>query len=155
MNSTRTLSLPDPAATASSARALGGLLRPGDVIGLSGDLGTGKTAFARALIQGLVGSDMPVPSPTFTLACGAAGVAGPDPGTSAAPLRAFPNPTAAALTIDGLPAGAAWTVVDRAGRRVATGLHAGGLLTLDASVWPTGLYLLHSSGRTVKFDVQR
>ena len=67
MNSTRTLSLPDPAATASSARALGGLLRPGDVIGLSGDLGTGKTAFARALIQGLVGSDMPVPSPTFTL----------------------------------------------------------------------------------------
>jgi hypothetical protein len=94
-------------------------------------------------------------SPTFTLACGAAGVAGPDPGYGAVPLRAFPNPTAAALTIDGLPAGAAWSVVDRAGRRVATGLHAGGLLTLDASVWPTGLYLLHSAGRTVKFDVQR
>lgn len=67
MNLTRTLSLLDPEATASSARALGGILRPGDVIGLSGDLGTGKTAFARALIQGLVGSDMPVPSPTFTL----------------------------------------------------------------------------------------
>jgi hypothetical protein len=99
------------------------------------------------------GMSVAMTSPTFTLACGTAGVAAP--GAAAPALRAYPNPTAAALTIHGLPAGAAWAVVDRAGRRVATGLHAGGLLTLDASVWPTGLYLLHSSGRTVKFDVQR
>ena len=67
MNATRTIPLPDPAATDACARSLGGLLRLGDVIALSGDLGSGKTAFARALIQGCLGSDVPVPSPTFTL----------------------------------------------------------------------------------------
>jgi len=67
MSFSRSLPLPDPAATDACARALGPLLRPGDVLALTGDLGTGKTAFARALIQGLIGDATPVPSPTFTL----------------------------------------------------------------------------------------
>ncbi len=61
-----TLELPDIDATARIARTLAPLLRAGDVIALEGDLGAGKTAFARFLIQAL-GVDDEVPSPTFTL----------------------------------------------------------------------------------------
>ena len=44
------------------------MLAPGDTISLEGDLGTGKTTFARALIRALTGEDaLEVPSPTFTL----------------------------------------------------------------------------------------
>ncbi len=45
---------------------VGRRLREGDVLGLVGDLGAGKTHFVKGLAMG-VGSDAPVTSPTFTL----------------------------------------------------------------------------------------
>ncbi len=47
--------------------ALADLARPGDVVVLAGDLGTGKTALAQGFAAGLGVRD-PVTSPTFTLA---------------------------------------------------------------------------------------
>lgn len=52
--------------TADFAAGLAARLRPGDCLALSGDLGAGKTAFARAVIRRLAG-DVQVTSPTFTL----------------------------------------------------------------------------------------
>lgn len=45
------------------------LVRPGDVLALKGDLGAGKTCFARGFVRALLKADehMEVPSPTFTL----------------------------------------------------------------------------------------
>jgi tRNA threonylcarbamoyladenosine biosynthesis protein TsaE len=58
--------LADETATAALAARLAALARPGDVIALSGELGAGKTSFARAFIRARGGGES-VPSPTFTL----------------------------------------------------------------------------------------
>src|SRR4051812_28183598 len=63
------LALVNETATAQLMADLALLTGPGDVITLSGDLGAGKTAAARAMIRYLAGDDeLEVPSPTFTLA---------------------------------------------------------------------------------------
>jgi tRNA threonylcarbamoyladenosine biosynthesis protein TsaE len=61
------IELPDEAATAAFATRLARLVRQGDVIALKGELGTGKTSFARAFIRARAGHDEIVPSATFTL----------------------------------------------------------------------------------------
>lgn len=53
--------------TATLALQIGAQLRAGDCLLLSGDVGAGKTHFARALIQSLLATAEDVPSPTFTL----------------------------------------------------------------------------------------
>ncbi len=58
--------LPDIAATLAYGRELGASARPGQVIGLVGTLGAGKTTMAVAIVAG-AGSDDVVTSPTFTL----------------------------------------------------------------------------------------
>jgi N-acetylmuramate 1-kinase len=66
---TFSVALPNETATAHLMADLALLIGPGDVITLSGDLGAGKTAAARAMIRYLAGDDeLEVPSPTFTLA---------------------------------------------------------------------------------------
>jgi hypothetical protein len=65
---TFSLALSDETATAHLMADLALLIGPGDVITLTGDLGAGKTAAARAMIRYLAGDEgIEVPSPTFTL----------------------------------------------------------------------------------------
>lgn len=52
--------------TVEFGRTLGAILKPGDVICLSGDLGTGKTALTNGIAKGL-DIDSYITSPTFTL----------------------------------------------------------------------------------------
>ena len=58
--------LADEAATAALAGALAKQLRTGDIVGLSGGLGSGKTTFVRYLLAAL-GYDGEVPSPSFAI----------------------------------------------------------------------------------------
>lgn len=62
-----TCSFASEAETAAFAIRIAGLLRIGDTLLLNGDIGAGKTAFARALIRARLGRNEDVPSPTFTL----------------------------------------------------------------------------------------
>ena len=55
-----------PEETIAFGRALAGMLNAGDVLGLSGELGAGKTHFVKGLAAGL-GAECAVTSPTFTL----------------------------------------------------------------------------------------
>ncbi len=64
---TITFELADEAATEALARTIAGQALVGDRLALKGDLGAGKTVFARAFIRCLCGDDIEVPSPTFTL----------------------------------------------------------------------------------------
>ena len=61
------LSLPTEDETARLGRLLADLLRPGDLLLLSGPIGAGKSHLARALIREALGREEEVPSPTFTL----------------------------------------------------------------------------------------
>ena len=55
-----------PQATERAARAVGAKLRPGDVVLIAGDVGTGKTTWVRAACESLGVTD-PVTSPSFTI----------------------------------------------------------------------------------------
>jgi len=57
----------EAAATRDLAAALAGLIRPGDLLILAGDLGAGKTAFTQGLGAALGVADR-ITSPTFTIA---------------------------------------------------------------------------------------
>ncbi len=59
--------LPDAAATEALGARLAARLGPGDLVALYGQLGAGKTTFARGVIRALLGPDVETPSPTYTL----------------------------------------------------------------------------------------
>jgi tRNA threonylcarbamoyladenosine biosynthesis protein TsaE len=60
--------LPTLRSTNDLAARFAALIEPGDAILLSGPLGAGKTAFARALLRAATGDpELDVPSPSFTL----------------------------------------------------------------------------------------
>jgi len=60
-------SLPDEDATGTLAAQIAPRLRAGDALLLEGEIGAGKSAFARALIRARLDRMEDVPSPTFTL----------------------------------------------------------------------------------------
>src|SRR6201998_4230898 len=63
-----TVTLANEQATLRFAADIASALEPGDLVTLSGDLGAGKTTFARALIRHLARDPaIEVPSPSFTL----------------------------------------------------------------------------------------
>lgn len=60
------IGLPDAESTEKLGASLAKKLRPGDVIALAGDLGAGKTTFARGVLKAL-GLKGEAPSPTFAI----------------------------------------------------------------------------------------
>ena len=66
--SSHSVALADERATERLVVDIAAMLEPGDLVTLSGDLGAGKTTFARAMIRHLAGDpSLSVPSPSFTL----------------------------------------------------------------------------------------
>ncbi len=63
----RTFESDSPEATAALAACFAKIVRRGDVVGLEGPLGAGKTCFVRALTAALGGDPNEVSSPTFVL----------------------------------------------------------------------------------------
>lgn len=61
-----TINLPDLAAMEAFGARIAAVLRAGDVVALTGGLGTGKTTLSRAILAAL-GHVGEVPSPTFTI----------------------------------------------------------------------------------------
>lgn len=59
--------LENEAATIAYAYELATDIKPGQVVALSGELGAGKSVFARALMRALGVKDEALPSPTFSL----------------------------------------------------------------------------------------
>jgi len=57
-----------PDETRAVGRRLAAFLAPGDVLGLEGELGAGKTCFVQGVVEGLGGRAADVSSPTFTIA---------------------------------------------------------------------------------------
>jgi tRNA threonylcarbamoyladenosine biosynthesis protein TsaE len=67
-DATRLIELPNLAATEALAAAVAAVARAGDAILLEGELGAGKTVFARAFLRtATCDPALEVPSPTFTL----------------------------------------------------------------------------------------
>lgn len=65
------LILADETATLTLARDLAAIVKPGDIIALSGHLGSGKSLLARAMLRELAEDpELEAPSPTFTLVQG-------------------------------------------------------------------------------------
>jgi len=56
-----------PEETSQIGEELGTALIPGDIVLLHGELGAGKSVFARGLARGAGVASCPMPSPTFTL----------------------------------------------------------------------------------------
>lgn len=65
--STHRCHLDDASAADAFGRRLGRCLHPGDTVLLEGPVGAGKTHLARAAIRALLGCEVEVPSPTYTL----------------------------------------------------------------------------------------
>ncbi len=59
--------IPSADAMTEFGQRFGSVLRTRDTVLLEGDIGSGKTHFARAVLQSLMATPEDVPSPTFTL----------------------------------------------------------------------------------------